>query len=491
MQFTQNFDVKQSQNLTMSPQLQQAIKLLQMTNFELEEFLEEQFSNNPLLDIALPETDRRSSETNEQSENSEFDAVKECEMMNANSFSDCASDSMATMINNEFSSMGSYKNLNGGDDTDNDSQYNFAQTIDLRQHLSNQLSMVSAPQDILMIASYLIGLLSDTGYLHESCAEIAAQLMESTEKVEQALAICQQLEPAGVFARTLDECLKIQLIDKNLFNDKYNSLLNNLEDLANNRHAVLLNKVDVPKTELATMITHIKNLYPKPGLQYSTEAIVPIIPDVFINQAADGGWHVALNNATMPRAIINQTYSAYLHKDTTNKIEKNVKRYLKESYNQASWLIKSLEQRSDTILRVAMEILRQQDGFFAYGFDHLRPMNLKLIAEELELHESTVSRVTSGKYLWCPRGVFEMKFFFMSGITGSDGEATVASQSVKHDIKKMIDTEDIKAILSDDDIVKKLQEKDIEIARRTVAKYRESMNIPSSIKRRRQKNNFF
>ena len=192
----------------------------------------------------------------------------------------------------------------------------------------------------------------------------------------------------------------------------------------------------------------------------------------------------------MPRAIINQTYSKYLHKDN-QKIEKNVKRYLKESYNQASWLIKSLEQRSDTILRVATEILRQQDGFFAYGFEHLRPMNLKTVAEELELHESTVSRVTAGKYLWCPRGIFEMKFFFMSGITGSDGEASVASQSVKHEIKKMIDAENPKAILSDDDIVVKLQAKDISIARRTVAKYRESMSIPSSIKRRCQKNSFF
>ena len=258
MQFTQNFDLKQSQNLTMSPQLQQAIKLLQMTNFELTEFIEEQFNNNPLLDIAPPETDRRNIESVENNENKEFEPLKDSEMISDNSFSDYASDKMPTIMDNEFSNMGNYKNLNNNDTTDDNSQYNFAQTVDLRQHLSNQLSMVSAPQDIMMIASYLIGLLSDTGYLHESCAEIASQLMEPVEKVEQALILCQQFEPAGVFARSLEECLKIQLIDKKIFNDKYNILLNNLADLASNHHAVLLNKVNVTKAELIEMIMKIR-----------------------------------------------------------------------------------------------------------------------------------------------------------------------------------------------------------------------------------------
>jgi RNA polymerase sigma-54 factor len=493
MQINQNFDIKQSQNLSMSPQLQQAIKLLQMTNLELTAFMEEQFNNNPLLDMVNAlELDRRNNTVNDTQENKEFSELKNSEMISENSFSDYASDKMPTIAENEFSNIGNYKNLNNSTDfSEDDSSQHFSQAPDLRQYLSNQLYMSHAPQEIMMIASYLIGSLSDTGYLHESCSEIAAQLMEPVKKIEEALALCQQFEPAGIFARTLGECLRLQLIDKKIFNKKYDILLNNLDDLANNRYVSLLSKLNVTKPELANMITHIKKLHPKPGLQFSNEPIISVIPDVFIYETNNGGWHVMLNHATMPKAIINQNYSMYLSKDNKNKIEKNTKRYLKESYHQASWLIKSLEQRSDTILRVATEILRQQDGFFAYGFEHLRPMNLKLVAEELGLHESTVSRVTSGKYLGCPRGIFEMKFFFMSGITGNDGEASVASQSVKYEIKKMIDSENPKAILSDDDIVEKLQQKEISIARRTVAKYREAMNIPSSVKRRRSKNSYF
>lgn len=495
MQVNQNLDFKQSQNLSLSPQLKQAIRLLQMTNLELTAFIDEQFNNNPLLDvIEALETERRTNTTNDKPENQEFSELKDTELMSENSFSDYASDKVATSENYDFANMGSVKSYsNNSDFSDDNTEQTFSQEIDLRQHLSNQLYMSNAPQDIMMIASYLIGTLSDTGYLHESCAEIAAQLMESVEKVEKALKLCQKFEPAGVFARDLGECLRLQLIDKKLFNRKYEALLNNLDDLANKRFAKLQKKSDATKEELMLMVKQIKKLHPKPGLQFSNELIPSIIPDVFIQETNNGGWYVSLNQATMPKAIINQNYSVYLNKqnNNTNKIEKSTKKYLKESYYQASWLIKSLEQRSDTILRVATEILRQQDGFFAYGFEHLRPMNLKLVAEELGLHESTISRVTSGKYLQCPRGIFEMKFFFMSGITTDDGETNVASETIKYEIKKMVDSESETAILSDDDIVERLKKRDISIARRTVAKYRESLNIPSSVKRRQARDNYF
>ena len=267
MQFTQSFDLKQSQNITMSPQLQQAIKLLQMTNLELTEFIEEQFNNNPLIDITLPpDIDRRNNTSNDSAENKEFEPLKEAEMITDNSFGDYASDKMAVSQDNDFANIGNYKNLNNSTDfSDENSQQHFSQAPDLRQHLSNQLYMSSAPQDIMMIASYLIGSLSDTGYLHESCSEIAVQLMEPLQKIEKALVLCQQFEPVGVFARTLGECLKLQLIDSKLFNKKYDILLNNLDDLANNRYSVLLNKLDCSKLELSKMITHIKKLHPKPG----------------------------------------------------------------------------------------------------------------------------------------------------------------------------------------------------------------------------------
>lgn len=490
MQFGQKLDLKQSQNLTMSPQLQQAIKLLQMTNFELDAFLEDQFQNNPLLEIIAPESDERISDTSSQ-EKSDFEP-QDSEIINDNSFSDAVSDRITDSPEANYQSLDNYKNLNGSSNShENDErQHNFTQEPDLRQYLSKQLYGSSAPQDIMLIASYLIGSLSDTGYLHESCAEVSGILMQPIEKVEKALELCQQFDPPGVFARNLGECLKLQLIDRGIYNKHYQALLDNLEDLASNKQSSLVNKVGVSKAQLIQMVMQIKKLYPKPGLQYSNDPIIPVIPDVFITESASGGWYVALNHATMPKAIINQSYSVYLDKKNKDKkIEKDTKRYLRESYNQASWLIKSLEQRSETILRVASEILRQQDGFFAYGFEYLKPMNLKTVAEELELHESTVSRVTTGKYLRCPRGIFEMKFFFMSGITGSDGEGTIASEFVKHEIKKIINNEDPKKIISDGDIVDILQEtKDITIARRTVAKYREAMNIPSSVKRRSQKN---
>jgi len=493
MQFKQNLDVKQSQSLNMSPQLQQAIKLLQMTNLELHDFLETQFQNNPLIDVIPSETAPSVMRAGENlQENAATLPTKDTEQICENSFSDCKNDITHADRDAEFKNIGEYKNLNGGDANYEQVFYNFSHDIDLRQHLSNQLHLCKAPQDIMLIASYLIGSLSDTGYLHESCDEVAAILMQPVEKVESALKICQQLEPAGVFARSLSECLTLQLMDRKVYNQYYKIILDNLEDIAKNNFSVLIKKVGVDKKTLLEMLTNIKRLYPKPGLQYSVDPIMPVIPDVFIQETANSGWQVMLNHATMPRAIINQNYTVYLQKENLKKLEKETKNYIKESFNQASWVIKSLEQRSSTILRVATEILRQQDGFFAYGFEYLKPMNLKTIAEELELHESTISRVTSGKYLRCPRGTFEMKFFFMSGVNDKDGENMVASETIKFHIKKLIDQEQADNILSDGDIADYLKkEKEIDIARRTVAKYREAMHIPSSTKRRARKNDIF
>jgi len=264
MQVNQNLDFKQSQNLSLSPQLKQAIRLLQMTNLELTAFIEEQFNNNPLLDIIENlETERRTNTTNDKPENQEFSELKDTELVSENSFSDYASDKVATSENYDFANMGSVKCLNNNSDFSYETNnQGFSQEIDLRQHLSNQLYMSNAPQDIMMIASYLIGTLSDTGYLHESCAEIAAQLMESVEKVEKALKLCQQFEPAGLFAQDLGECLRLQLMDKKLFNRKYEALLSNLDDLANKRFAKLQKKTDATKEELMLMVKQIKKLHP-------------------------------------------------------------------------------------------------------------------------------------------------------------------------------------------------------------------------------------
>jgi RNA polymerase sigma-54 factor len=236
--------------------------------------------------------------------------------------------------------------------------------------------------------------------------------------------------------------------------------------------------------ELADMIREIKRLNPKPGLKFGSVQLQPVVPDVIVRAASDGGWHVELNSDTLPRVLVNRTYYTRIAKSTTNERDKG---YLFDCLQNANWLVKSLDQRARTILKVAEQIVRQQDSFFMYGVQHLRPLNLKAIADAISMHESTVSRVTSNKYIMTPRGIYEMKYFFTSAIaSASDGEAH-SSESVRHRIKQMIDAEHADAVLSDDQLVDRLKSEGIDIARRTVAKYREAMRIPSSVQRRRDK----
>jgi RNA polymerase sigma-54 factor len=300
------------------------------------------------------------------------------------------------------------------------------------------------------------------------------------------LRILQSFEPAGVCARNLTECLALQLKERNRFDPAMEALLGRLDLLAKRDFAQLRKICGVSDEDLADMVSEIKRLNPKPGLAYGSTTVQPIVPDVFVRPAPDGSYHVELNSETLPKILLNQTYHASVSKSAATPAEKA---YLAEKFQSATWLIRALDQRARTILKVSAEIVKQQDAFFAHGVQHLRPLNLKTVADAISMHESTVSRVTANKYMATPRGIFELKYFFTSAIAGANGSEAHSAEAVRHRIKQLIDAETPDDVLSDDTIVEKLREAGIDIARRTVAKYREGMRIASSVQRRREKQN--
>lgn len=278
--------------------------------------------------------------------------------------------------------------------------------------------------------------------------------------------------------------LGLQLKDQNRYDPLMAKLLANLDLLAARNITGLKRAVGADMDELVEMIQEIKRLNPKPGLKFGSVQLQPVVPDVLVRPAADGGWHIELNSDTLPRVLVNRSYYTRVAKTAATEKDKN---YIFDCLQTANWLVKSLDQRARTILKVAEQIVRQQDSFFMYGVQHLRPLNLKTIAEAISMHESTVSRVTSNKYIATPRGIFELKYFFTSSIaSAADGEAH-SSEAVRYRIKQMIDAESPDDVLSDDQLVDRLRGEGVDIARRTVAKYREAMRIPSSVQRRRDK----
>jgi len=298
------------------------------------------------------------------------------------------------------------------------------------------------------------------------------------------LAILQGFDPPGVCARNLTECLAIQLKERDRFDPAMQTLVEHLDLLAKRDLAALRKVCDVSEDDLSDMIAEIRHLNPKPGLAFGSTLVQPIVPDVFVRVAQDGGWLVELNSDTLPKVLVNQSYYTTVSKTAKNDGEKS---YLAECLQTATWLMRALDQRAKTILKVSTEIVRQQDAFFAHGVQFLRPLNLKTVADAISMHESTVSRVTANKYMATSRGIFELKYFFTSSIAASDGGEAHSAEAVRHRIKQLIDAESAQDVLSDDTIVERLREAGIDIARRTVAKYREAMRIPSSVQRRREK----
>lgn len=478
---TQSLDLRQSQNLVMTPQLQQAIKLLQLNNLELNEFIEEELERNPLLEKDNSNPDGASDNEPQESSKSEKDSMDE-------TFESAyESTSSAGDFDAGASSIGS-----GGSSKFEDPDYSFENRLEsettLREHLQEQLFLTFDDQRDRMIGSMLIDQLDENGWLRTDKEELAEQLGCKIERLERLLGEMKQFDPTGIFASGLAECLALQLEEKGSLDKYMRTLLDNLPMIANYEHKKLADLCGVNETYLNDMIEEIRECNPKPASEFDHLVVQTAIPDVLMKRLPKnlgGGWRVELNHETLPRVLINQEYYAEI-KEASGK-DKASKEYITQQMNNASWLVKAMDQRAKTILKVASEIIEEQDAFFNYGIEFLRPMKLSDIAEKIDMHESTVSRVTTNKYIGTPRGLFELKFFFTTGVGGEDGGLAHSSEAIKARIKSLIDAENPKKILSDDTLVDMLKEEGIDIARRTVAKYREAMNIGSSVQRRKQK----
>ncbi|MFZ4808130.1 MAG: RNA polymerase factor sigma-54 [Hyphomicrobiaceae bacterium] len=498
MSLSHKLELRQGQALVMTPQLQQAIRLLHLSNLELNAFVESELERNPLLERDAnpepgtaepeppPEPAPAASESADvwlETERPVAEVARDLDTEAENVFPDAAPGDL-----DDGASLGNWASVRqrgqGGDGEGSNIESYVSAEPTLKDHLTEQMALLLSDPVERFISAYLVDLVDEAGYLRASTPDIAAKLGTAEATVEAVVAKMQTLDPPGVCARSLSECLALQLKERNRYDEVIARLLDNLDLLGSHNMAGLRRAVGVDLDELSEMISELKALNPKPGLRFGRVEIEPVVPDVIVRAASDGGWIVELNSETLPRVLVNRSYYARV---STNSRSADDKGYLLECLQTANWLVKSLDQRARTILKVAEEIIRQQDGFLMYGVQHLRPLNLKTVADAIKMHESTVSRVTSNKYMATPRGIFELKFFFTSAIqSAGDGEAH-SSEAVRHRIKQLIDAEPVDAVLSDDRIVELLHDDGVEIARRTVAKYREAMRIPSSVQRRREK----
>jgi RNA polymerase sigma-54 factor len=498
MAVSQRLELRQGQSLVMTPQLQQAIKLLQLSNLELVTYVEQELERNPLLErdesepTVQEERDNREAaaperpETLEQQLSSEnFSKAEDLDAERGDVFAEDSDSSSASASGNSLVDWTTARS-GGSFDADGDGsiERSLVQAPSLKDHLTDQLTIAGLEADQRLIGAALIDAIDEAGYLRSDLAELAERLGAPVEAVEDVLRAVQGFDPTGVGARDLAECLALQLREADRFDPAMQALIANLDLVARRDIAGLCSLCGVDAEDVADMIAEIRALTPKPGLTFGSEPVQPVVPDVFVREGADGGWHVELNSDTLPRLLVNSRYYA---KIAASARDKDAKSYVTDCLNNANWLVKSLDQRARTILKVSSEIVRQQDGFLTYGVRHLRPLNLRTIADSISMHESTVSRVTSNKYVATPRGVFELKYFFTAAIQSVGGAESHSAEAVRDRIREMIDKEGCDEILSDDRIVSLLTAHGVNIARRTVAKYREAMRIPSSVERRRLK----
>jgi RNA polymerase sigma-54 factor len=498
MALNQRLELRQGQSLVMTPQLQQAIKLLQMSNMELQTFVDQELERNPLL-----ERDEKSEVQKDRSEaaDAQPDMVSALE---ANTGAEERLRTLDTELENVYThearADADSRMAQGTQDSGwsslrpqgalslNAEDHDFAATLSrqptLAEHLTGQMNLLIGDASDRLIGQHLIGMLNEDGYLTSGIETVAETLGTSLAHVESVLARLKSSDPAGLFARDLKECLSLQLKERDRFDPAMATLVDNLELLARRDFSALKSLCRVDLDDLKDMIAELRALNPKPGSAFGSEPVQPVIPDVIVRSSPEGAWIVELNTDTLPRVLINNQYLARV---STAAARSEDKLYLSECHANATWLVKSLDQRARTILKVSREIVRQQDAFLVLGVQHLRPLNLRTVADAIEMHESTVSRVTSNKYMATPRGIFELKYFFTTAIASADAEGEAHSaEAVRHRIKDMIIQEG-EEVLSDDAIVQRLQTVDIDIARRTVAKYREELGIPSSVQRRRER----
>jgi RNA polymerase sigma-54 factor len=468
--------------------------LLQLSHLELDLFVEAELLRNPLLERES-EGDAEPAEPAELPESPSAAAQEDTvDLSDRVQSADAIAESYDTEVENVFPEQVAERmdqgspwtergGSEGGEAPDLD-QFVAARKT-LAEHLGDQVGLILRDAGERLIAQFLIDGLNEAGYLTTDLAALAEQLGTSLEAVEAVLLKLQACTPTGVFARDVRECLMLQLRERDRLDPMMQRLLDNLDLLAAHDMAGLARAVGADREDLFDMLAELKRLDPKPGRGFDTAPVDAVVPDVFVREGRGGAWAVELNSDVLPRVLVNREYYATVTRRTRDPGEKA---FLSDCLQTANWLTKSLDQRAQTILKVASEIVRQQDGFLVHGVAHLRPMTLKLVADAIDMHESTVSRVTSNKYVATPRGVFEMKYFFTTALASSSGGAEHSAEAVRHRIRQLVESEAANDILSDDTIAETLQkEQGIEVARRTVAKYREGMNIPSSVIRRRKK----
>jgi len=456
MALQQNLNIKLSQGIMMTTELQQAIKLLQMSAVELQDFVDNEVLENPCLqkqdEFGEVDSDSISASDSDYEPDAQFDDL--------------------------YEPVSSYESSYGGDDDYNLEKF-VAEEISLRQHLNQQLAVVTglSPQE-KFICQYLVDGIKDTGYLGYDLKEESKTLNVPFERLEDCLTVIQTFTPEGVGARDLKECLTLQAYANKILDDKMQKLLDNLDLLAKRDLKQLKRALATDDEGLRAYVKKLTGLTPKPGLEYAHESGVEVIPDVVVTKDEDGNLKAELNSESLPKVLLNNIYQK---NSFSNKADK---KFIGEKASRANWLMKSLQQRQETIYKTANCLLRLQRNFFWFGPEGLQPLTLKQVAEEIGVHESTVSRISNEKFMQTEFGVFQFKYFFASGVGTSAGNSMVGADAVKRMIKRIIDTEEQTKPYSDEKLVKLLQDEGVELARRTVAKYRESLHIPSSSKRK-------
>lgn len=472
-------EARQTQQLVLTPELRQAIQILQFTSVELNQYIAAEIQANPFLEAHSSETEVKAAPDEAGPRKVLDEVLRGTDPSNAHQAFDNGIDNLNT------SAPRSEQSLPNGLAADEFSKLvdNLPGTPTMRDVLCEQIHLIDCSKAACDMALFLVDELDSDGYLRTALDELAQRLGASAEQVEDGIAVLQQCEPTGVGARNLGECFALQLAEKGKLDPDTAYILENISCLgAGSRPLDLARKCGVTTAKVETVLEQIRGLNPAPGAAYEVGNSGYAIPDVTVFRDNLGGWSVELTDEALPRLIVNNTYAAEV-----NSGDKGAVRYVTDCIARAGWLVRALDRRAHTILKVATEITRVQEAFFSHGIAHLRPMTTQAVAEKIGVNDSTVSRVTRGKYLSCERGTFEMKFFFTQAVRSAEGEADLSALAVREDIRRMIRDEDPGKPLSDDKIAMLLKDRGANIARRTVTKYREAMNIGSSVERRRSK----
>jgi RNA polymerase sigma-54 factor len=517
MALVPRLDLRQVQSLVMTPQLQQAIKLLQMSSLELVQYVEQELEQNPLLERENSDGTSDRDETPTQPDSEASGADGEAPDMAGGLDDGPPQQDSVELVGNDSIALdhdagldADYENVWSGDTPSDSPQATEADTLHwqvqgaggfdlddpdlenapaeeilLRDHLIGQVNVDFDDPVERMIAVYMVDLLDESGYLIANLNDVAETLGCLSTTVEQVLEKVQQFDPPGIFARNLSECIALQLKDKDRYDPAMQALVENLELLGKREFKALRKLCGVDTEDIAEMVEEIKALNPKPALAFDHTVAQAVTPDVTVRRRAGGGWFVEVNSDSLPQVLVNNRYYSEINKQAMRQEDKE---YIADCYQSANWLVRALHQRAQTILRVSTEIVRHQEAFLEKGVQYLKPLVLRDIGKTLDVHESTVSRVTTNKYMATPRGIFELKYFFTFAVGESlDGSDAPSAEAIRYRIKALIEAESLENVLSDDKIVSILRNDGLDVARRTIAKYRESMHIPSSVQRRREK----